>query len=75
MGYIKEKKKSKIEQIKEALPRNWSVFSYSPGDGVTRYRFFKDATASQNYFGPNNEEFTALGFNEAISYANGVSNA
>lgn len=73
MGYIQERKKSRIQQIKETLPKNWSVFSYSPGDGTTRYRFFKDPVIGQSYFGPNNGEYTALGFAEAMSYAKGVS--
>lgn len=73
MGFIKEKKKTKIEQVQETLPKEWRVFSYSPGDGITRYRFFKSPPNGQNYFGPENGSYTALGFAEAIAYARGVS--
>jgi hypothetical protein len=47
-----------------------NVRTYSPGDGVTRYRFFpKDDTSS--YFGPSNGIHTALGAKAAIEYAEG----
>jgi hypothetical protein len=43
--------------------------TYSPGDGVTRYRFFN--RAGNDYFGPANGCFTALGIKEATAYAVG----
>lgn len=72
MGFIKEKKKTRIQQLEENLPRNWKVFSHSPGDGQTRYRFFEDCDNNQNYFGPKDPKYTALGFSEAYAYARGV---
>ncbi len=45
------------------------VATYSPGDGVTRYRFFtKDGN---DYFGPDEGDWTALGLKEAWAYARG----
>ena len=44
------------------------VRTYSPGDGVTRYRFFHkaaDGSTDNTYFGPENGLFTALGLREA----------
>lgn len=43
------------------------VSTYSPGDGVTRYRF---SSESGDYF-EMRKEFTALGFKEAMAYAKG----
>jgi hypothetical protein len=37
--------------------------TYSPGDGVTRYRFFNKP--GSNYFGPRDGIYTALGIKEA----------
>ena len=42
--------------------------TYSPGDGVTRYRFFEKPS---DYFGPENGTYTALGLKEATIYARG----
>jgi len=39
------------------------VDTYSPGDGMTRYRFFKNP--GNDYFGPENGIYTALGLAEA----------
>lgn len=49
------------------------VDTYSPGDGVTRYRFFLwDGLADgQNYFGPGNGIYTALGRKEALVWLAG----
>lgn len=68
----KKKSPSKLEQIREILPRDWSVETYSPGDGQTRYRFFYKAPAKQDYFGPASGQYTALGFKEAQAYASGL---
>lgn len=50
-----------------------AVSTWSPGDGVTRYRFFKleGINPSQDYFGPANGMHTALGAKAAIEYATG----
>lgn len=39
------------------------VRTYSPGDGITRYRFF--TTPATSYFGPHNGIATVLGFKAA----------
>ena len=50
-----------------------NVRTYSPGDCVTRYRFFpKDDLSS--YFGPSNGIHTALGAKAAIEYATNCQN-
>lgn len=60
-----------VERAAQAAGLN--VRTYSPGDGVTRYKFFpKDDTSS--YFGPNNGIHTALGAKAAIEYAEGCKN-
>ncbi len=63
---------SKLEEIKSILPAGYSVCTYSPGDGVTRYRFFQNAPENQSYFGPDNGVYTALAFKEAYAYARGL---
>lgn len=55
--------------MRERLPSGWSVETWSPGDGVTRYRFFKNAPADQTYFGPRDGVYTALGAKEADEYS------
>lgn len=49
------------------------VRTYSPGDGITRYRFFRAADASSDYFGPASGIYTALGAKEALAYIAGHS--
>lgn len=62
--------KTKIEQLVElGKGAGFYVASYSPGDGVTRYRFF-DCEEPCDYF----EGYgccTKLGFKEALAYAQG----
>lgn len=41
--------------------------TYSPGDGITRYRFFTEET---DYFGGSGI-YTALGYKEAVTFAAG----
>jgi hypothetical protein len=53
----------------EAHKRGLHVARWSPGDGVTRYRFF--TKAGNSYFGPDDGIFTALGIGEAMRYAKG----
>ena len=45
------------------------VRTYSPGDGLTRYRFFKKK--GNSYFGPDNGIYTALGIKEAETFLDG----
>jgi len=51
------------------------VRTWSPGDGVTRYRFFKMSESNpsvQNYDGPHNGIYTALGIKEAETFLSGA---
>ena len=49
------------------------VRTWSPGDGVTRYRFFSKPEADgQSYFGPANGVYTALGLKEAWAFVAGA---
>ena len=43
--------------------------TYSPGDGMTRYRF--TLSSADDYFGPGNGIYTALGWKEANVFAAG----
>ena len=45
------------------------VAEWSPGDGVTRYRFFD--RQGNSYFGPDNGIYTALGLKEANTWLTG----
>lgn len=47
-----------------------TIRTYSPGDGVTRYRFFAPDDKS-SYFGPSSGMGTALGLADAISWMEG----
>uniref|UniRef100_A0A6H1ZZ97 Uncharacterized protein n=1 Tax=viral metagenome TaxID=1070528 RepID=A0A6H1ZZ97_9ZZZZ len=64
-------KQTRLEQLQKACGEVglW-VDTYSPGDGITRYRFFKEA--GNSYFGPKNGIYTALGFKEARTFARGA---
>lgn len=65
------KKKTRLAELQEAaLKRGLHVSTYSPGDGVTRYRFFDKP--GNSYFGPDNGIYTALGLKEAWAYVYGV---
>lgn len=56
------------EQLDAFVMRgNFHYATYSPGDGVTRYRF---STLGGDYFAIRNE-YTALGIKEALAYAFG----
>lgn len=66
------RKKTFIQELNEACQaaeKPFYVNTYSPGDGITRYRFFSNA--GNSYFGPENGDYTALGKKEALSYARG----
>lgn len=47
--------------------------TYSPGDGVTRYRFFRNP--GNSYFGPDTGMYTALGIKAAFDYVAGYRSA
>lgn len=48
------------------------VSTWSPGDGVTRYRFFVGPDAERNmYFGPEDGVYTAYGRKEALVWLAG----
>lgn len=60
----------------EARGAGFLIRRHSPGDGVTRYRFFRvnelraldiDEDA-QTYFGPASGDYTALGLKEARQF-------
>jgi hypothetical protein len=53
----------------EAKERGFFVSRWSPGDGITRYRFFPlPVDPHQNYFAPANPSCTALGLKAAFGY-------
>ncbi len=61
---------TRLEQLRSDAARvNLYVNTYSPGDGVTRYRFTRDTADS--YFGPGNGIYTALGLGEANTFLAG----
>ena len=49
------------------------IREWSPGDGTTRYRFFRenDRGAYVGYFGPYDSLYTALGLREAEAWLAG----
>ncbi len=62
---------SKRAQLRAELATiGWSVDTYSPGDGATRYRFF-----SPGAIGPGVAAYTASGSKEASAYARGALDA
>lgn len=68
------KKLTRMEKLaREAAERGLVVRTWSPGDGVTRYRFFEAPHApGQSYYGPANGIFTALGLKEAYAFLHGA---
>ena len=62
------KKKTRLENLQDILPPGMFVDDYSPGDGITRYRFSKDNTG---YFACRGV-YTALGMKEAETFARGA---
>lgn len=61
---------TKIEKLRKlGLGAGFGVSDYSPGDGITRYRFFKDEEVVSFFtsFGC----CTKLGLKEALAYAEG----
>ena len=68
----RSKKPTRMEALEALLPPGYSVATYSPGDGQTRYRFFEKAPERQTYFGPASGIYTALGYKEAWVFAQGL---
>jgi len=71
----KRRTKTRLQELEEACAEaNCFVKTYSPGDGVTRYRFFDLGHTNpkgQSYFGPDNGIYTALGMKEAWTFVYG----
>jgi len=61
--------KTRLQELQDSLPEGFGVDTYSPGDGVTRYRFF--ASEPFDYFGGRGI-YTALGLKEANTFADGL---
>lgn len=62
--------KTKLEELEEyAKEKGLWVATWSPGDGVTRYRFFNKP--GNSYFGPGDGIYTALGLKNAWQFAQG----
>jgi hypothetical protein len=65
-------KKTRLEELQDyAREVGVTVRTYSPGDGVTRYRFFDKPGPGQTYFGPASGMYTALGLKDAWNYLYG----
>ena len=61
------RKRTRYEELQDAASEKgiW-VATYSPGDGITRYRFF--ANPGNSYFGPDNGIVTVLGSKKAWEF-------
>jgi hypothetical protein len=70
--HVDARGKTRLDKLRADLPPGYAIYTYSPGDGVTRYRFFKNASPKQDYFGPDNGIYTALGYAEAEAFASGL---
>lgn len=65
-------KKRQLQLKESAKSLGIRVHTYSPGDGVTRYRFFRYWSDVDSYFsGPG--IYTALGIREAETFLDGFS--
>jgi hypothetical protein len=73
--HVDARGKTRLDKLRADLPPGYAIYTYSPGDGVTRYRFFKNASPKQDYFGPANGIYTALGYAEAEAFAQGLGEA
>ncbi len=66
------RKKTRLQELEEAARRvGLFVDTYSPGDGVTRYRFI--TRSDRDYFSASGSErvYTALGLKEAYAFLSG----
>lgn len=59
---------TKAKVTEQAREVGLYVATWSPGDGMTRYRFFAKPS---DYFGPENGIYTALGAKEAGTFIEG----
>ena len=63
----RRRSQSRLDELREhAKTGGLYVASYSPGDGVTRYRFFDKP--GNDYFGPGSGVCTVLGIKKAWKY-------
>lgn len=60
---------SRVDKLRENLPNGFGVADYSPGDGITRYRFFDREPFG--YFSGRGI-YTALGLKEANVFIAGL---
>lgn len=44
-------RRTRLDELRAALPKGITIETWSPGDGATRYRFFRNAPADQTYDG------------------------
>jgi hypothetical protein len=60
--------------LERAEGGGYLVRNHSPGDGQTRYRFFRldDVPPEQGYFGPREGFYTALGIKQAETFLEGL---
>lgn len=64
---LKTRRKNLIEKARHV---GLQVATWSPGDGMTRYRFFRGAPADQDYFGPLSPIGVAYGISQAHDWVN-----
>ena len=66
-GSLAAKRETRLEELQRfARDANLYVATWSPGDGVTRYRFFDKP--GNSYFGPDNGVCTELGLKKAWKF-------
>jgi hypothetical protein len=66
------KKTSRLESLRrEAARHNLYVGVYSPGDGVSRYRFIRSRNGKPVSYFSDDGIFTALGIGEAETWLSG----
>lgn len=62
---------TKSDIIEKARRMGYDVFTWSPGDGTTRYRF-EPQKGNTDYFAVSGEHVTALGAGEAQIVLQGI---
>jgi hypothetical protein len=70
-GVTMNKSRTEYNQLLNLVKSHFGItaYTYSPGDGQTRYKFSTDLDS--NYFGCRSL-YTCLGVREAISVLNGI---